>query len=126
MASRNLCDTVPQLEVAFLASKKEWDTLHPEGPEPIVICTYRSNEEQEALYNQGRKWPGKKVTNAKPGQSKHNQLPSHAIDIAFVRAGKTDYREILFEEFAILMKKYSVNWGGDFKGKFKDKPHFEI
>lgn len=37
-----------------------------------VYETLRTNERQAQLYAQGRTAPGKIVTNAKPGQSKHN------------------------------------------------------
>ena len=52
----------PKVE-KFIALCKE------QGIDLLVTSTYRDNESQQALYNQGRTTPGKKVTNAKPGQS---------------------------------------------------------
>jgi peptidoglycan L-alanyl-D-glutamate endopeptidase CwlK len=42
------------------------------GIDLCIYCTYRSIEEQNALYAQGRTKPGKIVTRAKGGQSFHN------------------------------------------------------
>lgn len=39
----------------------------------------RTNDEQDAMYAQGRTTPGKKITNAKGGQSIHNY--GFAVDI---------------------------------------------
>ena len=63
------------------------------GMELFVIHTYRSHEEQDALYAIGRSEPGPKVTNAKGGESWHNcrakdgKPASRAIDVAFEEAG---------------------------------------
>lgn len=58
------------------------------GMELYVVHTYRSREEQDALYAQGRTAPGPRVTNACRGKSYHNctrqgQPAARAIDIAF-------------------------------------------
>lgn len=52
----------------------------------LVYCTVRSNEEQDALYAQGRTVPGKIVTNAHAGQSAHNY--GLAIDFVPLENGK--------------------------------------
>lgn len=60
----------------------------------LLTCTYRSNEEQAKLFAQGRTAPGRIVTNAKPGKSKHNAtLPdgtpaAEAFDVVPLRNGK--------------------------------------
>ena len=60
----------------------------------LVTCTYRSTEEQAELYTQGRTMPGRIVTNAKPGESKHNfklangAPASKAFDVVPLRNGK--------------------------------------
>lgn len=43
-----------------------------EGIHAFVTQTYRSADEQDALYEQGRSLPGAIVTNAKGGSSAHN------------------------------------------------------
>lgn len=42
------------------------------GLRVIITQTYRSSEQQAIDYAQGRTTPGKIITNAKPGESKHN------------------------------------------------------
>ena len=56
------------------------------GIDLLVTSTYRDHESQNALYAQGRTTPGKKVTNAKGGQSWHNWRV--AVDIVPLRNGK--------------------------------------
>lgn len=63
------------------------------GISVLLICTYRDNEEQAKLYAQGRTAPGKIVTRAKPGQSKHNVTAAgvpaaEAFDVVPLRYGK--------------------------------------
>ena len=106
-----------------------------------AICrfshTLRTNAEQEALYAIGRTKPGKKVTNARAGQSFHNY--GRAIDIVllmdrdkngtfesaswetnvdFDGDGRADWQEVVD-----IFKRYGWEWGGDWA--FKDMPHFQ-
>lgn len=106
-----------------------------------AICrfayTLRTNAEQEALYAIGRTKPGKKVTNARAGQSWHNY--GRAIDIVllvdkdgngtfesaswetnvdFDGDGKADWQEVV-----AIFKRHGWEWGGDWH--FKDMPHFQ-
>jgi len=92
----------------------------------------RTFEEQNALYAQGRTAPGKKVTNAKGGQSIHNY--GFAVDIVMIIDGKTaswdtakDWdgdKQADWMECVQVFKKYGWSWGGDW-AKFKDMPHFD-
>jgi len=104
-----------------------------------LAYTYRSPEEQTALYNQGRTTKGAKVTNAKAWQSIHQY--SLAFDIVllldkdnngsfetatwdivkdFDKDGSSDWMEIV-----TYFKSKGWEWGGDWKGSLKDYPHFE-
>lgn len=126
MASRRLEDLHPYLAAAYRKTAAEWDMAFPGLAKPFITQTYRSNEEQNALYNQGRTTPGTKVTNAKGGQSLHNYFPSLAFDIAFVdgKNGKVDWSLDLFKKFAsIICRDQNIEWGGNWKS-FKDNPHF--
>ena len=97
-----------------------------------ITHTLRTIEEQDALYKQGRTKPGKKVTNAKGGQSYHNY--GMAFDICLVVDGKTaswdmeqDFdkdHEADWMEVVHIAKKYGWEWGGEWP-KFKDAPHFQ-
>lgn len=126
MASRRLEDLHPYLANAYRRAAAEWDMAYPLLSKPFVTQTYRSNEEQNALYQQGVIDPKKKVTNAKGGQSLHNYYPSYAFDIAFVdgKNGKLDWSIDLFKKFAgIICRDQNNEWGGNWKS-FKDNPHF--
>lgn len=86
-----------------------------------VTMALRTIEEQDGLYSQGRTKPGKKVTNAKGGQSFHNY--GCAFDIVQMVDGVPNWN---FDYTKLLpyAKKYGFAWGGNFKS-IPDKPHFE-
>ena len=115
----------PGLKERWQKAKAVWDDKHPHGPMVILTCTYRSPQEQEALYAQGRTKPGQRVTNARGGQSLHNYFPALAFDVGFLRGKALDWSESLFNQFAALVKPLGgIEWGGDWKN-FKDMPHFQ-
>lgn len=92
----------------------------------------RTFKEQDDLYAIGRTKPGKKVTNAKAGQSIHNY--GLAVDICLIIDGKTaswdtakdwDNDQVAdWYECVKIFAKYGWDWGGNWK-TFKDLPHFE-
>jgi peptidoglycan L-alanyl-D-glutamate endopeptidase CwlK len=92
----------------------------------------RSVEEQNELYAQGRTKAGKKVTNAKGGQSIHNY--GLAVDICLIIDNKTaswdttkdwDNDQVAdWYECVKIFAKYGWEWGGNWKN-FKDLPYFE-
>jgi peptidoglycan L-alanyl-D-glutamate endopeptidase CwlK len=124
MATRDIKDATPKLQDAYAYAKAEYQRLYPNDPQPFLTCVHRSNEEQEQLYAIGRTVKGRKVTNARAGQSKHNKLPSEAFDIGFITIGrKLSWDAKLFKKFADIIKVKGIKWGGDWK--FKDAPHFE-
>lgn len=96
-----------------------------------ITQTYRSVAEQDALYAQGRTAPGKKITNARGGQSPHNTTLNgkpfaSAFDIVCLdSAGKADWNSPNFEKAGKIGRECGLVWGGDFK-TIKDMPHFEI
>lgn len=98
----------------------------------------RTFKEQDSLYAVGRTQKGKKVTNAKGGQSIHNY--GLAFDIVLLydldgngtfetaswdmikdgdKDGKADWMEVVD-----FFKSKGWTWGGDWKS-FKDYPHFQ-
>ena len=128
MATRNINDAAPVLRAAYLAAVTQWQQLHPAFPQPFLTCVYRSPQEQDTLYARGRTAPGGRVTNARGGQSKHNSLPSRAIDIAFrTGSGSVNWEITYFREFARIIQSIdsTIRWGGNFRS-IKDNPHFEI
>lgn len=94
--------------------------------------TLRTDKEQDDLFAIGRTKPGKRVTNARGGQSYHNY--GLAFDIVLIIDGKTASWDTLRDfdgdrvsdwmEVVAIAKKYGWEWGGDFKS-FKDQPHFQ-
>jgi peptidoglycan L-alanyl-D-glutamate endopeptidase CwlK len=124
MPSRKIEDAHVILQKQYNSAKAAFEKQH-EGVKVFLTATYRSKEEQDVLYAQGRTTKGQKVTNAKGGQSAHNFKPSMAIDVAFDVNGKTDWSDKWFILFAPYMKNPNITWGGNFKS-IPDKPHYEV
>lgn len=103
------------------------------GPAKVRISQgLRTIAEQDALYSLGRTKPGKRVTNARGGQSIHNY--GLAVDIVLIINNsyaswdvKKDWdgdRQSDWMEVVHIFKKHGWKWGGDWRN-FKDMPHFE-
>jgi peptidoglycan L-alanyl-D-glutamate endopeptidase CwlK len=93
------------------------------GIDVIITSTYRDIESQNALFAQGRTKPGKKVTNAKGGQSLHNyQL---ALDFCPIVNGKAAWNDIaLFERCGVIAEMLGFEWAGRWK-RFKEYAHIQ-
>lgn len=87
-----------------------------------IVEGYRTMERQQQLYDQGRVFPGTKVTNARPGESYHNY--GCAVDYVFIKEGYNASDE-LWETLGIVMEKHGFSWGGRWVS-FKDRPHGEM
>jgi peptidoglycan L-alanyl-D-glutamate endopeptidase CwlK len=126
-----LGQAVPSLAAAYSLALARWigDPVLRLAGVPFLTECYRSPERQDELYKQGRSKPGPVVTYKRGGESKHNVLPSRALDVAFLLVdGEVSWSGLLLSKFARLMKAADarVHWGGDFPGDFKDRPHFEV
>lgn len=89
-----------------------------------VTSAYRSKQDQDALYAQGRTKPGRIVTNARGGQSNHNS--GKAIDVYMVlEDGSIATEDEVPPEVVKIAKEEGFEWGGSWKGKLRDGPHFE-
>lgn len=122
MASRSLDDLDPRVREAAHAIIEEWKA---KNFDVLITCTLRSMDEQRALYAKGRTAPGRRVTNARPGESQHNY--GQAIDFVPLVHGKPDWEdEARFEILARIAQTVDprVKWGGDFKS-INDMPHIE-
>lgn len=94
------------------------------GIDVILTSTYRDKESQDALYAQGRTTPGKKVTNAKGGQSMHNWRV--AFDLVPVINGKAVWNDDnLWNRVGEIGESVGLEWGGRWS-KFIDKPHLQF
>jgi peptidoglycan L-alanyl-D-glutamate endopeptidase CwlK len=100
------------------------------GISVFITCTLRTNKEQNRLWAIGRTIPGKIVTRARGGQSKHNPGPdglSRAFDVAFRPEDdpKGATWEGPWDELGVIAGLVGLDWGGDWVS-YKDYPHFEI
>ncbi|QGH33039.1 M15 family peptidase [Gracilibacillus salitolerans] len=99
----------------------------------IITDSFRSAEEQDAIYQQGRETEGTIVTYAQGGESYHNY--GLAIDFALQtnennviwdleydgnQNGESDWMEVVE-----IAKDLGFTWGGDFT-RFKDYPHLQM
>jgi peptidoglycan LD-endopeptidase CwlK len=131
---------------AFLRACDANPWLQRTGIDVIVTCTWRSNEEQAVLYAIGRTKPGRRVTNAKPGQSAHNDTHegrpwSRAFDVVPLRAGKPvwgtqgdgidaddrdDQRDDLeiWQRVGAIGESVGLQWAGRWTS-FREFPHFQ-
>lgn len=128
MASRDKADLNEILVDAYEKACAEYKRLYPDFPQPFITCTHRNNDEQNELFYIGRTKPGKKITNARAGESPHNYKPSAAFDIAFIDIKKKlDWSNKYFRLFADIIVKLQplVVCGIDFKS-LPDAPHFEL
>jgi len=116
--SRSLSDLKPK--VAALCS--EFITqCKSKGIDIIITSTYRDAESQNALYAQGRTLPGKKVTNAKAGQSFHNWKV--AFDFCPIVDGKARWDDTaLFTQCGEIAEALGLEWAGRWV-KFKELAH---
>lgn len=91
-----------------------------QGLNVLITETYRSQERQNYLYEQGRTRPGNKVTWTK--NSRHTSR--RAWDICKNVKGAEYSDAAFFETCGKIAKKFGITWGGDWKTP--DTPHFEI
>lgn len=114
LCESKLNDAHETLRGAFKLIKFKFPDVH-------ISCTYRSKEEQDIAWSQGRskaRWPS----------SKHNCKPARAMDLFKLRADKVPAWPLeYFRQIAdyLVEMKAGIFWGGRFQS-FIDGPHFEI
>ena len=128
MSSRKLTDLHPEMQpmvTRFLVNART------AGIDLLVTCTYRSNEEQAALYAIGRTKPGRIVTNAKPGRSTHNNTKDGkpaalAVDVVPMRDGKPVWAasDPVWKRVGEIGEKVGLEWAGRWT-TFREYPHFQ-
>ena len=95
-----------------------------QGLSVVITGTYRTHEEQERLFAQGRTTPGKIVTNVRGGDSFHNHRV--AFDFARnVRGREFDNSDNFFDRVGAIWRQMGGVWGGDWT-RFVDRPHCEF
>lgn len=116
--SRKIADLNPETESKC---RKFVALCIANGIDIIITSTYRDHASQDALYAQGRTLPGKKVTNARAGESYHNFRC--AFDFAPIHNGKIDWKNTaLFEHCGEMAESVGLEWAGRWK-RFKELAH---
>lgn len=112
--------------VASLA-RRFLDQTAAQGLDVRITSAFRSWDEQDALYAQGRTIPGSIVTDAMGGDSYHNW--GLAFDAAPVVNGQISYENTdLFNQMGKIGESIGLEWGGNWKTFYvalKDLPHFQ-
>ena len=130
MASRDINDLSPeckQLAIKFLAE------CIAQGEDVLIYCTHRPNAEQDALYACGRTVPGKKLTNCRGGQSKHNRVgkkgepASDAFDCVPMLGGKPQWVDgKRYSKIGAIAEAVGLKWAGRWSGSLKETAHMEV
>lgn len=116
--SRSLTDLNPK--VAAMCSEFI-NSCKKQHIDILITSTYRDTESQNALYAQGRTAPGKKVTNAKGGQSFHNWKV--AFDFCPLVNGKPNWNDVaLYTKCGEIAESVGLEWAGRWKS-FKELAH---
>lgn len=98
------------------------EAAQADGVTVQIVQGLRTIAEQNALFAKGRTKPGKKVTNARGGQSLHNY--GLALDFAPVVNGVVSWDENLYKPFGKWADIAGLEWGGRWKD-FIDLPHVQ-
>lgn len=97
------------------------------GLNVIIITAFRSWDEQDILYAQGRTAPGNIVTDAQGGDSYHNW--GLAFDSAPFENGRVAWDDsAAFNEMGVLGQQIGLEWGGNWTSyaiSLVDTPHFQ-
>ena len=119
--SRSLSDLNPK--VAAMCSEFI-NRCKVAGIDVIITSTYRDAESQNELYAQGRTKPGKKVTNAKAGQSYHNWRV--AFDFCPIVNGKCQWGDdALWTKCGEIAEGIGLEWAGRWT-KFRETAHCQF
>jgi len=134
--SRKITDLHPKVAVMAAEFVQKCKDV---GIDVIITSTYRDHEAQDALYAQGRTTKGRKVTNAKVGQSWHNW--KLAFDFVPLRYGKPVWGTVgngidndptdddrddleLWMRCGMIGESIGLEWAGRWK-TFKEFPHLQ-
>lgn len=93
------------------------------GVEIRVISGLRTFAEQDALFAQGRTRPGRKVTNAKGGESNHNF--GIAFDVGVFEGTAYLGESPAYDVVGAIGAEIGLEWGGHWSS-IVDKPHFQL
>ncbi len=119
MASRSLADlnlATRERAINFISACAD------QAIDILIYCTYRSPEEQDVLFSQGRFKPGRVVTNARGGESFHNFRC--AFDFVPMVGGKPAWNDqALYAQAGRIAESVGLEWSGRWKGKLRETAH---
>jgi peptidoglycan LD-endopeptidase CwlK len=119
VSSRSLDDLDPRVKDLC---EKFLEATSAAGFDVLITSTYRDNDAQQALWQQGRGTPGMIVTNAKPGESFHNY--KLAFDFVPLVNGKCSWGDSsVFTQCGTIGKDLGLEWAGDWTGKLREMAH---
>ena len=126
------------LSIGNAATNKKLGTLHSSvkdqmkslilmsnyrfGIDLRVTDGFRTVEQQDKLYAQGRTIPGKIVTKARGGYSNHNF--GLAIDVVPFENGKLNWDTKNYPVIGLIGESRGLEWGHRWK-RIDDRPHFQ-
>lgn len=123
-------------------SLRNLDGVHPELVDVVKLAIqitkvdfgvsdgYRTPEQQNKLYRQGRSEPGDIITNIDGYDNKSYHQTGSAVDVYAYADGKASWQPEHLSQVACAMLEAAIRldvnlrWGGHFKS-FIDMPHFE-
>lgn len=126
ISSRSIDELTPDTKLkaeAFLAA------CAAAGIDILVTCTYRDVYAQAKLYASGRTVPGPIRTNARPGESQHNNR--RALDVVPLINGKPLWdasnpeNKALWLKVGALGEQAGLKWAGRWQGRLREFAHFE-
>ena len=113
---KDLVEPVQSRARAFVTACKK------QGIDVLITSTYRDYESQNALYAQGRTKAGRRVTNAKGGQSWHNFRC--AFDFVPMVNGKAQWNDLrTFRKCGEIAESVGLEWAGRWKGSMVEMAH---
>jgi len=118
--SSNVINSLNQY-IALLA-RKFFQLTHANNLDVRITNAFRSWDEQDKLYAQGRTIPGSIVTNAKGGDSYHNW--GLAFDASPYENGRISNDIKKYKRMGQLGQQVGLEWGGNFIS-IVDLPHFQ-
>lgn len=100
------------------------DALFKQSVVVEVVSGLRTYAEQSKLYAQGRSAPGKRVTNARAGESWHNF--GLAVDLCPMKRGAFDWDapRPVWSIIGVTAQLHGLQWGGTWKTP--DLPHVQL
>jgi peptidoglycan L-alanyl-D-glutamate endopeptidase CwlK len=115
--SRKIEDLIPEMQELYAKFQAR---MAQEGVYFIVTATYRPQEVQDKLYNQGRTELGNIVTWTR--QSKHTERV--AFDIAILKNGKITWSPRDYTIVGKIAEEVGLEWGGSWLNR--DLPHLQM